>query len=108
MLCQILHIHGAKSSESDVKSDVTHLHAFYLKALEQLAREMQPGRRSGNCAFMFCVDGLKSVLILRFYLAFDIFWQRCFTQRFYHFVEGRGVPVKEKANRPSARGSIVD
>lgn len=64
---------GRKDAEADMEGHMGDLYPFFLRSSPKVVCEMQPCRRGGCGALMFCIYGLITVFILQ--LVCDIWRQ---------------------------------
>ena len=65
VLGHILHLHGAESSKTHMKSDMSDIDALGPDLLQKLRREMKACCGSSRGAVMLCINGLVTVLVLQ-------------------------------------------
>lgn len=65
VLGHILHLYGAESSKTHMKSDMSDIDALGPDLLQKLRREMKACCGSSRGAVMLCINGLVTVLVLQ-------------------------------------------
>ena len=87
MLFDIFNLNRTEGSDSHMKRYISKFHAFCLCFFKQLRRKVKSCCRRCNRAFVFCIHGLVSVLILRIVVAFNIRRKRHLPKFFEPFMK---------------------
>src|SRR3954470_24755444 len=81
---------------------------LYLATLDKFVTEMQTCSWCGHCPFMFCINGLITFFVFFIRLAFNIFWQRSFAQKFKHLLKACIITIPQKTNGTTAARCVVN